>query len=176
MKIDYKIEEDDFLEFQLFTASKSEQIVKKMRNGRIISSLITASIGFYFYWTDEMGMAVYLFILALALGLFYPKYLKWRYRKHYVKHIKEHYSNNFGQLTELDITEFGIASKDKTGEGNIKLAEVEEVNETQNHFFIKISNGMSIIIPKNILQDAEGLKAHFVKLGLNINEDYSWKW
>lgn len=29
MKIEYKIEEQDFLEFQLFTASKSDRINKK---------------------------------------------------------------------------------------------------------------------------------------------------
>ena len=36
MTIEYKIEEQDFLDFQLFTASKSDRINKKKRNGWVL--------------------------------------------------------------------------------------------------------------------------------------------
>ena len=75
---------------------------------------------------------------------------------------------------KFDIDE--ISSKDKTGSGIIKLTEIKDVSETLDYFYVHISTGVSIIIPKKQLESSDNLKNHFLSLGLDINNELDWKW
>ena len=121
-------------------------------------------------------MAGYFAVVGLVTALFYPKYAKWRYRRHYQSHIREHYAGRFDEKIQVEIGEKALFSKDKTGEGSINLSEVEYVDETGEHFFLKISTGQGWIIPKAHIPESEALKAIFQKLGLKVNDWNNWYW
>jgi hypothetical protein len=176
MTLEYKINEQDFLDFQLFTASKSDRINKKKRNGWILLTLGSIVIAFYFFLSENIAMTIYFGLVAIVCGLFYPKYFKWRYKKHYKTYIQENYSKRFGQIEYLEINSDYIFSKDKTGEGKINLSEIERVDETDNHFFLKISTGMSLLIPKSELGNIDKLREKFKEIGLIINDETKWSW
>jgi len=176
MKIEYKIEENDFLDFQLFAASKSERIMKKKKTGWIFLTAGSLTGSIYFYLQQNIAMTVYFAVITIICGLFYPKYFNWRYKKHYKNYIKDNYQKRFGQIENIEITEEYIYSKDKTGEGKIKLTEIDEVSETQNHFLLKVSTGMSLIIPKREIKNIDLLKIKFNEIGLNVIDELSWKW
>ena len=114
-------------------------------------------------------------VTSVIIGVFYPKYFNWRYKRHYKNHIKENYRNRFGHIENVEFSSKYIYSKSKIGEGKIFLTEIEEVNETAKHFFLKISTGMSLIIPKREINDVIGLKEEFLTLGLIIKEELNWK-
>lgn len=176
MRIEYKIHEQDFLEFQLFAASKSDRINKKKRDSWILLTLGSIVAAFYFYLNQNNPMAIYFGLVAIACGLFYPKYFRWRYKKHFQTYIRENYSKRFGESEIIEITTDSIFSKDKTGETKINLSEIEKVDETNNHFFLKISTGHSLIIPKNELSETDALRKKFKDLGLPVNNETNWKW
>lgn len=176
MILKYKIEEKDFLDFQLFTASKSERINKKKRNGWILLTIGSLAAASYFYANQNTAMTIYFAFVAIIFGLFYPRYFKWRYYKHYKTYIKENYSKRFGQIETLEINDDSISSKDKTGEGKINLSEIEKVDETDKHFFLKISTGLSLIIPKKELNNTDEVRTKFKVLGLPVNDETNWKW
>lgn len=176
MKLEYTIHEQDFLSFQLFEASKSLRINRKKRNGWIVMTIVSLLFAYYSYSNQNNTMTIYFLVIALITGLFYPKYFIWRYKRHYKLSIKEAYSNRFGQTETLEITDDFILSKDKTGEGKINLTEVEKVNETQTHFFIKLSTGLSLIIPKAELDNTYELRSVFKKLKLQLNDETNWTW
>lgn len=176
MTIEYKIHEQDFLDFQLFTASKSDRINKKKRNGWIFLTVGSIAVAFYFYLNQNNLMSIYFGLVAVATGIFYPKYFKWRYNKHFKTYIKENYSKRFGKIETLKINNDHIFSKDKTGEGKINLSEVEKIDETDNHFFLKISTGLSLIIPKRELENIDEFKSKFKNLGFIINNETNWRW
>ena len=176
MTLEYKISQQDFLDFQLFTASKSERINKKKRNGWILLTLGSILIALYFYLNQNNAMAIYFALIAIACGLFYPKYFKWRYKKHYKTYIEENYSKRFDQVEILQINDDSILSKDRTGEGKMNLSEIEKIDETGNHFFLKLSTGFSLIIPKKGLDHPDELRKRFRGLGLTLNDETNWKW
>lgn len=176
MTLEYEINERDFLDFQLFTASKSDRISKKKRNGWIILTLGTIAASLYFYWDENIALSVYCVFVAITSGLFYPKYFNWRYKRHYKTYIQENYSKRFGQVEALEITNDRILSKDKTGEGKINLSEVERIDETKNHFFLKVSTGLSLVIPKKELETANKLRQKFKDIGLTVNDETNWTW
>jgi len=171
MKIEYKIEENDFLDYQLFTASKSKRTMKKKRNGWILLTVASIILGIYFYFQNNIAMTIYFGLIAIICGLFYPKYFNWRYKKHYKNYIKENYQKRFGEIEIIEISKEYICSKDKTGEGKIKLKEIDEVSETKNHFLLKISTGMSLIIPKREIENLDIIKNKFDEIGLKIIDE-----
>ncbi|MBK8807419.1 MAG: YcxB family protein [Bacteroidales bacterium] len=176
MKLEYKIIEQDFLDFQLFTASKSDRIKKKKTNSWILLTAGSIMVAFYFYFKENTIMTIYFGLVAVACGLYFPKYFKWRYKKYFKIYIKENYSNRFGHVETIEINNDSIFSKDKTGEGKINLSEIEKIDETDNHFFLKISTGLSLIIPKRELEKTDELKSKFKDLGLTLNNETNWMW
>ena len=176
MEITYKLEEKDLLDFQLFTASTSQRIAKKKRNGHILVTISFLFLGIYFYLANNTPMSIYFVVISIVFGVFYPKYFNWRYKKHYKDHVKETYQKLFGEEVKLNFTEDYIYSEDKTGQGKIKLHEVEDVNETPNHFFLNISTRVTLIIPKRELDDIDSLRAILKAIGLKVNDQLDWKW
>ena len=80
------------------------------------------------------------------------------------------------KLNILEINNDSIYSKDKTGEGKINISEIEKVDETNKHFFLKISTGLSLIIPKDRLNKPDDLRTKFQSLGLIVNNMINWEW
>lgn len=176
MKLEYPIEQEDFLAFQLYTASQSERIQKKKRNGWIGTTVLFAAISVLFVVQENYPSAIYFGICTLLFGFLYPVYFSWRYKRHYNKYIGEHYQNRFGVPVVLEINEDEIFSKDKAGESRFKLSEIELVNEIGDHFFVKISTGASLIIPKAGVGDADAVRDELKRLGLELNQMLDWKW
>jgi hypothetical protein len=176
MKFQYKIEAEDFLEFQLYTASKDPIVQGRKRKSWIILPILFSFMAAFSFMSETFYLAVYFVVLAIVIALFYPKYFSWRYKKHYASFIGRNYAKRFGQPAELEITKDFILSKDKVAEGKVKISEIEYVSETQNHFFIKISSGMSFIIPKKEVDASIDLKAEFTRIGLVMKDELNWKW
>lgn len=176
MNLEYSLEEEDFLTFQFYTASKSNRIKRKKKAGWILLTLGAIILTFYFYLDNETTLTYYFAIVSVATAIFYPKYFKWRYKKHYSNYIQENYSKQIGLPVTIYFGDSIIKMVDKTGESKINNSEIEIVNETMHHFFIKISTGLSLIIPKTKVHNLNGLKETFAKLNFSINCEPKWKW
>lgn len=176
MKFQYKIEATDFLEFQLYTASKDPIVQKRKLRSWILLPIAFTIMAIFSYLSQTYYLAIYFIVLAFVIGFFYPKYFSWRYKKHYASFIGRNYAKRFGQPAELEITKDFILSKDKVAEGKVKLSEIEYVSETPNHFFMKISTGMSFILPKKEIDASVDLKAEFTRIGLVVKDELGWKW
>jgi hypothetical protein len=176
MILEFELNERDFLAFQLFTASQSKRINRKKVNGWILITLFFIALAAFFYYEQTNFLALYFGIAAIITGLLYPKYFVWRYKKHYKTYIKENYSYRFGEKVYVEITNLAIYCKDKTGESTINISAVETVDETENHFFVKIKSGGSLIIPKYAIQDLQEVCALFESLGFSVhNVLNTWK-
>jgi len=177
MELEFKITEQDFLDYQLFSASQSARIQKRERNGHIgltVGFLLTAL--YFFFVSDDLTMAIYFGICGLLNFFFYPKYFKWIYKKYYKKYGREVYSKRFDKIVHIDFKDETIISKDFTGEGKYFIKEFENTSETSQHFFIKHSAGVSLIIPKRELKDINEVRSRITALGISINDYKDWKW
>lgn len=175
MQYEYKLSEQDFLNFQLFTASKSENVHRKVRNNRIILSLASFAMCFLAYTKGSMGMSIYLGVTALLFFAFYPLYFKWRYKKNSTSHIQKNYSNQFGELASIEFKKTHLFLKNKTGEGKVKLSELENITETQAYYYIKLVSGNSLIIPKKEIEDVNSLEQHLKSLKVKMSQELNWR-
>jgi len=175
MKYTYKIEKEDLLEFQLYTASKSEVLAKKRRNNRAI--LIAASTLFsgYFFSSDEMIMGIYFAVMVVLFVFFYNKYFSWKQKLNYRRFIEANYTTRFGMEETLDTFPDKIHVKDNFGEGDVKASELKSIVEIGSHFFINLESGSSLIVPKAQV-NTNALKNDLARLKTTFEEDLNWSW
>lgn len=180
MKIEYTLSRNDFIEFQLFTASNSETIKKSRRKSRNRLPIIYFILGLTMLVYRNIVVALIFIGIGITWYFLYPVYLKRRYVRHFERYVDENLKNRFGKQVTLIFSEEFIDTADFIGESKLRTSEISEVNEISNYFFIKFSSGESLIMPKPVIQQKiefnEWLLNLVEKLKINHNTDLNWKW
>ena len=175
MQFRYTLQEDDYLQFQLFTASQSLRIKKRKKTGWLILTTLALMGALFFIREDNLPMAIYLGVVTVVVAFFYPSYFRWKFKKHYLKFIRENYTGRIGTEELVEFNPNHIFLKDKSGEGKVKHSEIESIIEIPRHFLMKISNGNSLIIPKTESNQTDLIKC-FVALKTEVSDFTDWKW
>lgn len=177
MNLNYKLTNSDFLEYQLYVSSKSKLYRKRLRNGRIILPIIYLVYGFYLTNKDGNYIGILIFgITAILWFVLYSKYSKWRYKKHFQKHVEENYKNRINKPIEIVFGENSLNTKDYTSESKINGTELKELIETKNHFFIKLTTDSSLIVPKHSVENKAEFKNRVLQMGAEYVDELNWKW
>ncbi len=177
MTVKYQLTNTDFLEYQLYTSSKSESHKKKRRNNRFIFPIIYFAYGCYLTNKDENYIGIIIFgIISILWFLLYPKYSQWRYKRHFRKHVKENYKNPINTSVEIVFDENFVNVKDYTSESKINGAELKELIETKGHFFIKLTTDLSLIVPKHSVENQTELKKRITEMGAKYIDELIWVW
>ena len=177
MNINYQLTNLDFLEYQLYTSSKSELHKKRRFRSRIIIPIIYIVIGIIFTnQNGKYGIGIAFVVFAILWLVFYPMYSKWRYKRHFQKHVEENYKNRINKPVEIDIDENSVNAKDFTSESKINGTELKELIETKDHFFIKLTTDLSLIVPKHSIDNITEFKKRVTELGAEYIDELNWEW
>jgi len=181
MELKYSLTENDFLEHQLFLASKTDRIIKQRRKSWLLVSFIFFGLSFIFFQADSMMMVYYFLAFGILSLIFYPNYQKKYYKKHYQKYIADTYKNRFDQIATIKFEDDFIETTDMNSESRINYSAFVEFIEIENYFFLKLKTGGSIIIPKklkheNIIDLKSELVHIFEQNQIKITEELNWKW
>ncbi|MGA9639022.1 YcxB family protein [Flavobacterium sp.] len=180
MKIQYALNENDFLEHQLFTASKTERINKQRRKSWIMVTFSFFALSILFLNNENRFLLYYFLGFGVISLIFYPLYQRNHYKRHYRNFIKETYKNRFNETATLIFEEDYIETNDLSGETKIYYSAFEETNEIKDYYFLKLKTGGSIIIPKMKIDNIENFKIELnrisEKYNLKNNVELNWKW
>ena len=176
MKLEFILEEKDFLDYHLFSISENKNAKKIERIGKFVLASFFIYFGLNLYNSDNIELAILFGVLAILSVLFFNKLYKSRMIKHQSKIIKNSYSKRIGEKETMEFTSEYLITEDKTGQGKTKLSEIECVNEVPNNFFIRLSNGSSFIISKKGLKNLDQLKDKWKELNIQVIEHMNWEW
>ena len=176
MKISYKLTSEDFLEFNLYTASKSELTQKKQKRGMILLFFIIGIMAVYLVADKQYETLIYPAILVVIVIFFYKKYFRWRMKKGYQKYIKSVHADQLNKEESIEIKQKSIAVDNQSGKGSIALSDVVQLNETTHLFMFLLQSGTSIVIPKRELKSEDEFIGLIQKLNIKRNEELDWKW
>jgi ABC-type multidrug transport system fused ATPase/permease subunit len=181
MTIDYKIDENDFLTYQLYVASKSDRIKKKRLRSKVILALIYFAFGLLFLFEDNFSMTIIFFILGIFLFFIYPLWERRHYIKHYQGFIKENYKERLGRTGTLEFNNDFILAKDNGSESKVLTIELEEIIEIPTTILVRLKGGQSFILPKDKIANIDNVKtklkelATYLKIKYDIDEKWEWK-
>lgn len=181
MTISYSLNEQDFLTFQLFTASSSKQVKKTRMRTRYLGLVLYLLIALICVLQKNYALSIIFVILGGLWPLLYPIYQRRRYKRFYLNFIRENYKNRFGKNVTLEINNDFLLGKDGANETKTMATELEEVNELNSLILIKLKSGQTLILPKDQIAELDQLRtrlqelASSLKIQYNIDEKWEWK-
>ena len=173
------LDENDYLTFQLFTASKTPRVKRTRIRSWILTTIVFLCFAYLFYQNDNSFLGNIFLVYAGLSAVLFPFYSRWRYKKHYLKYIRDTYKNRFGETCDIEFTEDSIVIKDRTGELKINKGEIEEINEIQDYYFFRTRTGTTLIVSKSKTTYIENIQGEIVTLmthGTKHNIELDWKW
>ncbi|SHG08855.1 YcxB family protein [Flavobacterium johnsoniae] len=181
MELKYTLTENDYLQQQLYLASKSKLIKKQRIKSRLLVLIILLVIGFLFYMAQNIFLTYYFGGSGVICFFLYPIYLKFYYQRHYRKYIKENFKNRIGIISTLLFKEDVLeAYSENIGSSEVKFSAFENISEIKDYFFIALKTGVSIMIPKSEIINIEAVRSELKmiteKIGINFISELNWKW
>jgi hypothetical protein len=180
MTLKYSLTENDFLQQQLYFASKNDRLKKQRRKSWLINSLAILVLSFLFYDSGNKFLAYWFLGTGILFICFLPFYIKAHHKNHYKKFITETYKNKFGVTSTIKFSDDFIETFDTTGESKTNLSEIEEINETGEYIYLKTKAATVLIIPKSKIENLDALRAELTKIADKLNlkfvSELNWKW
>lgn len=150
MELKYSLDDNDFLVYQLYTASKSKNI-KNQRRRTFLILVAVFVVMFYSIYSTQETPSYYVLIFFLLL-IVYRLYDSSRYKNHYKKFINDNYKERFGLMCTLNFAENQIIEYSKIGESKINYDSLAEINEIQDYYFLKLITSQASLFPKKKLE------------------------
>lgn len=175
------LDQNDYLTFQLYTASQNPQVKRMRLMSWILTTIVFLCCAFLFYQSANQLLAWYFLICAGLSAVLYPFYSRWRYKRHYLKHIQNTYKHKFGTESDLSFTEDAIINKDLNGEIKFNISEIEAIHEIKDYYFIKSKGGLSLIVSKLKSKNIDFVQKHIEqlvnekKIPLHVNLEWKWR-
>lgn len=180
MKVAYSISAEDYLTFQLFSASQSAEVKNRRSRSRYLFSLINLAIGVYFIADHNMLLGCTFLVFAVIWYFITPAMQKNAYEKRYAEYIKKHFYNRFDKPATLEIDDYTITSTDPVSTGKVGTDEIQAVYEIQQATYIKFRDGKSFILPKsritNYTEMTQQLEILAESKGFVYRKNLDWKW
>ncbi len=180
MTIEYTLTREDYLQMQLFAASKSPRIVKSRNKSRLLLSIVYVILGVILFFGANDVYAISFFLFGVGWYFYHPFMMRRRYKRHFEKYIDETLANRFDKTVELRFEEDSLMEKSHMGESKVNLTEVTAVYETNDYFYIEFSSGQYAIIPKNRIINLHDfssfIKGVAARLSVPFHEELDWKW
>ncbi len=176
MKLEYVLNEIDFINFHLFSISenKNSLISKKTIKTLLVSVFLFLCINMYL--DEKIELAILFGIVVILTFIFFDKLYRAKLKNHFSKIVKNAYSARIGEKETMEFTPEFLITEDKTGQGKTKISEIEKIHEIENNFFVKLSNGSSFIISKRGMYNIDEIKGKWNDLNIPMSENLSWEW
>ena len=179
MIINLILNAEDYLTYQLYTASVNKEARKKRLKSWFTVTGLSFLTALAFYVSGDMFLFYYALFVGVAALFFYPLYQKVQYKKFYKKHVVKNNQYRFGKESLVTFKPDYIEIKDITYEGKLFTSEIEQINEIGTHYFIKFKVGESLIIPKQQVNQTSFLTeilSIFQNPNIVIQKQLGWRW
>lgn len=174
MLINFKIEQKDFLIFQLYTISKSANVLKTRRRGQLITTFAGFVLAINLFVTGSAIAGLLMIFISILTYVYYPKYHRWRLKSHFTKYSKKNYGEHFGKDEILEIKSDHIISKNIAGEGKVMQSELQKLIEIPDYYFLSMKSGTSIILPKRDIKFDKEMVKEFKNIGVSLEQELTW--
>jgi len=184
MKLEYIIEKESLLTYQLYFASQSSRITRQRRIARFLISGLFLVLAPLYALVESFFGAVLFASLGVLWLFFYPYYSRWRFRGHYERHIDDALRGmiNRNVAISLDSDEANaetiLVLEDESARTQIKLDHIESIVRIPGYVLLMLRTGQGITLPENQLgKDLETLMKKLTDLAdISVLEKPAWKW
>lgn len=181
MKVKYRLEESDYLDYQLFFVSKSERINKARKRNRLIIPLVYLGFGVILFFLESYYLSAAIVFFGLLWYFMYPIREKNKYIKNFKNHFNDYFKTKFERDFTIEINDDFILGNDGESDSKVPVSEIEEINEIPSLILLKLKTGDSFLLPKNTIPEIEEVKSKLKEIAskqnisYNIENEWSWR-
>lgn len=180
LSLQFNYTEQEFIDYQLYIASKSPSQQKRMRRNRWLVALIylgIAGIGFL----NKNNTQIYIFAaLAIVWYIAYPLWSKKFHKKHFMQFILQQNKARIGNKVQLDFTDNIITIQEDEQHIEIPIQDVVEIAELKQLILLRLNSEQVIIVHKVANVAAEQIisfmKSLALKRAIRYVDDTKWVW
>jgi len=172
----FTLTENDYIMFQLHEASTNPVKIKSRKKSFFILLALSLLTICYGYLKDEIFLLYYGLFCTLLVLCFGNVYLRWRHKRHYSRHVKNNNNGQSKESVQIEISNEQIRIIDKVSDTHIKISEITLVNEINDYYFLKVSTGPSLIIPKTVALLNNEVNAMIKNHNITHVVKLDWKW
>lgn len=181
MELDYTLELEDYLEYQLYYASTDEKAIAQRRKERWRFSGMSLLFGLILLFDSYGSFWSYIFIASSILFfIIYPWWSAWFYKRMYKRQIAEAMKDHFPNKTHLLFSEDVMEVDSQKGHSVFNVQDIDSIAETKAYFYIKMKQFVVIIIPKKQISDISGicsqLRLYEEKQNVSFIQNLAWNW
>jgi hypothetical protein len=180
LNINFTVSAEDFLNHQLFIASRSERIRKKRAKLKYTVPVLYLLFGVVLLLGSRFVLGGIMVGVSILWYLFYPKWERTSYVKHYKNVIDDYFKDNINSEMSVDLQEDVIHGVSNGTESRLETKGIQEFVEAPTAFYILLSGGQSIILPKQNLQDEAAVKAKLQAIAAHVQIPFeialNWTW
>jgi len=179
-EINYQNNREEFLNYQLYIASKSDRVRRRRKRGKSVIPVCYILMGLFFLMRGSTGLGFIFCTIAILWYFIYPLWEAKYYVRHYKAFIKEHYEEMINRSVHMEIgTKHLTAATDNT-QSSMAVSEIVSMVEISSAVFIRLKTGLAFIIAKaNMAHPDEKiseLKAVASRLNIPYITDNTWRW
>jgi hypothetical protein len=181
MTLEFILTENDFLQLQLYIASKDKGVKRRKMISWICWPFIFVAIAYLSNNKQIDTFLLYYFLSIAAVWLIaFPFYYKWRYKKFYGNAVAKNYKARFNEPVKIIFGTDNIQTYSIAGDTRYNLSALSNIIETGNYFYAGIKTGGYLIIPKPELKNQDAVRDKLKELSdkqdISFVSDLNWKW
>lgn len=158
MELNYKITEQDYIDFNVFHAKNSKAVQKQVTLQRVLVPIIYVVLSILMSAFLDITFLI-IFIPFLLVGilwfLYYPAYFYRLIKRNSTKMMREGKNDAVLGTHKMIFTEEGLREVSPKGEMTVSWSGIEEFSEGDTGFYLYNSGLSALIIPKKELGNSE---------------------
>ncbi|MBK5721355.1 hypothetical protein JGH11_10770 [Dysgonomonas sp. Marseille-P4677] len=181
LQIHYTLNEEDFLNLQLYHAFKNEDFKKQRIKDKYRIIGLSLLCGLILFFDGYFSIYSYYFLgSAVLFFIVHPWWSKWFYKRLLKSKVINANKDCFPQTTTLILQDKQIDLINNKNSHTFDIHNLLNIEEIQEYFFLQISNFPPIIIPKrqipNINLIQKQLKQYNKNFDISFITDLEYRW
>lgn len=180
MTFHYALAEEDIRTFFFYKVTTDKVTRRKRRTVKFIYPAIFLLLGSWFTFRSDSGDAgILMMILAIVWCAIFVLFEKQRYTRKFNQSVKAGLSEVIDRPTKLEVREGHWLLSGGAKSSEIPNADIKVIMELSTIWIVN-SGKNDLILPKQGVDDAAGLKQELQQLAQKLNIQYTehleWKW
>lgn len=181
ISLNYELKSEDFLNLHLYYTSFSEDFIKQRLRTRYRTAALSAVVAIVMLIdSDTRWIGIFFAASAVVFYFVYPWWSRWFFRRMIKKQVDEKYKDRVPQNMNLVLRNDSIEVESSSGKQYYTMNDIEGIIETNDYFFIEVSDFLKVILPKQAISNIDEVKTIFEEYHKNYNlnflSDLNWAW
>lgn len=172
MELEFQLTEEDYVNFNMDHAKKSETMKKSILIQRILGPIIFMVAPFVITRFSDIPLWYWLIvfiILSFIWFFYYPNYAEWEIKRRVKKMFTEGNNENLFNVRKLIVDGERLSEISAIGESKVSWDKVISLDESEDYLYIYLSSVSAHIIPKRVFKNIQEQEEFISKVSQQID-------